>query len=194
MNTSFDNYKVNNNTENVNMEYDTERVSVINNESDYSNVIPTEEGMLYLVKYLYSVYQQFTELVAEDEKKNSQFKQEFKNYMYKKNYGTIFSVNIREKGYNNILCKDFETFETAVRDGNLKNIDSMDIKMNLNYGRGSEGNIYEHENEFSIIIKPFNIIIARKSNYNESNMASIENNIKELFSKLPQINCIFCTK
>ena len=84
-NISFDNYRVSNDTPNTNLEFDTERVSVINNETDYSNVIPTEEGMLYLVKYLYSVYQQFTELVAEDEKKNSQFKQEFKNYMYKKN-------------------------------------------------------------------------------------------------------------
>ena len=173
---------------------DKENVVLTNNEYDYSNVIPNEEGILFLVDYMYKTYEYFLELIKQDEQKNEQYKREFKNYMFKKHYATDFNIVIREKGYNNITCKDYLTFAAAVKDGNLRNIESMDIKMNLSYKRGSESDLQEHENEFSIIIRPFNIVFARKSNRDEDDMKNVEQNIKNIFMQMPAMNSIFCTK
>lgn len=168
--------------------------SVINNEYDYSNIIATIEGVTYLVQYCNNVYKQLLGLIEEDYKKNEPYKLEYRNYMYKKNYGEGFSVYIREKTYNNITCNDLESFKTAVSDGNLKNISSMDIKLNLDYNRGKEGSLVKHENSFTIVFKPSDIIFARKSSHNEATMNQIENDINEIMKKFPVANSIFCTK
>ena len=81
--------------------------AVINNEYDYSNIVPTVEAIAYLVQYCDQMNKQLTKLVEEDKEKNKQFKSEYKEYMYKKSYGQEFQVYIREKSYNNITCKLF---------------------------------------------------------------------------------------
>ena len=45
--------------------------STINNEYDYSNIIPTEDYVLYLVKYCDGIYNQMIRLMNEDEEKNN---------------------------------------------------------------------------------------------------------------------------
>ena len=57
--------------------------SVVHNEYDYSNVVPTIESITYLAQYLSSVYKQFISLVEEDQKKNEQFKEEYRHYSFK---------------------------------------------------------------------------------------------------------------
>ena len=171
-----------------------EELTVINNEYDYSNCIPTIECITYLVQYCDNVYRQFTELVIADEKKNEPLKYEFRNYNYRKSYGERFEIYVKEKSYNNITCKDFATFQKAVSDGNLKNVDSLEIKMNLDYKRGKNSSLVDYENSFVIIFKPYEITFARKSNHNEFNMGEIENNIKDILNKFPVVNSIFCTK
>ena len=171
-----------------------EQKNVINNEFDYSNAIPTIECVTYLVEYCYNLYNQLSMLIAEDEKRNEPLKYEYKNYNYKHHYMMEFEVYIREKSYNNIKCDDLETFKSAVEDGNLKNIDSMDIKLDLSYKRGRENELETYENSYTILIKPFDMLFARKSNHSEENMNLIESNINEILKKFPTVNSIFCTK
>lgn len=168
--------------------------TVINNEYDYSNVLPTVEAISYLIQYCDQIYKQLRKLVDEDEEKNKQFKQEYKDYMYKKSYGELFEVYIREKSYNNITCKDYATFLTAVKDGNLNQVSGIDIKMDLDFDRGKGDNLERHENSFTILFKPYDIKFARKSNHNDPNMNQIENQINDILKKFPVVNTVFCTK
>ena len=133
-------------------------------------------------------------LMNEDEEKNKQFKPEYKQYTYKKNYGTRFEIYIREKTYNNISCKDLVEFESAVKDGNLKNINSMEIKMDLDFRRGNGNNLEDHENSFTVKFEPYKIIFARKSNYIDQEINQVESAIKQILDKFPKVNSIFCTK
>lgn len=168
--------------------------AVINNEYDYSNILPTIECIDYLVKYCDNTYKQLQKLVEEDEEKNKQFKMEYREYRYGKSYGAKFEVYIREKSYNNITCNDYDMFLAAVKDGNLKNISSMDIKLTLNFKRGKGMNVEEYSNSFTILLSPYNIKFARKSDHNESNMNEVETQIKNILNQFPIANCIFCTK
>ena len=167
--------------------------SLINNEYDYSTSIPTIEYISYLIYYCDNEYKRFINLIDEDEQKNKELKYEYKNYNYKKLY-VAFNVYIGEKSYNNINCKDYESFINAVNGGNLKNINNLQIKLDLNYKRGNNNSLVDHENSFTIIFKPYDIIFARKSNYNEQLMNEIENNINNILKKFPKANSIFCTK
>ena len=170
------------------------KISVINNEYDYSNILPTIEMVSYLVNYCESIYKQFLKLKEEDEEKNKQFKPEFKNYMYKNAYKDCFEVRIIEKTYHNITCKDFETFKTAIKDGNVKNVNKLLISLDLSYKRGIGNDLTDYDNSFDIIFKPYEIKFARKSNHNEENMNGIEDSINEILKKFPIANSIFCTK
>lgn len=171
-----------------------ENMVVINNEFDYSNCLPTVECVSYLVKYMYEIYEKFLNLIIEDEEKNKQFKYEYKEWTYKKSYGEKFEVYIREKTYNNITCKDYNSFASAISDGNLKNVTSLTIKLDLDFKRGVGDNLTEYENSFCVDFEPYNTIFARKSNNIDSNINQIENNIKMILEKFPTVNTIFCTK
>lgn len=168
--------------------------TVINNEFDYSNIVPTIEAVSYLVQYCDQMNKQLTKLVENDEEKNKKFKLEYKNYIYKKIYSQGLEVYIREKSYNNITCKDYESFTSAVSDGNLNNVNGLDIRLCLDFERGQENNYDKHENSFSIIFKPYEIIFARKSNHNDPNMDKIEEQINSILKKFPVANSIFCNK
>ena len=161
-------------------EYNKE--SIINNEYDYSNILPVVDYVAYLVQYCDQVYNQLIKLQQEDEEKNKQFKSEYREYNFKKKYSQGLEIYIKEKNYhNNITCKDYNTFKTAIDDGNLKNVSGVDIKLNMDFERGREGNFESHENNFVIIFKPYEITFSRKSNYNDVNIN-------------PVANCIFCNK
>ncbi len=168
--------------------------AIINNEFDYSNILPTIEAVSYLVQYCDSMNKQLIKLVEADEEKNKKFKPEYKEYNYKHSYGQQLEIYIREKSYNNITCKDYETFITAIKNGNLNNISSMDIKLCMDFQRGKGNDLVEHENSFVIIFKPYEITFARKSNYNDISMNQIEEQINSILKKFPVANCIFCNK
>lgn len=168
--------------------------AVINNEFDYSNILPTTEAVSYLVQYCDQMNKQLTKLVEADEEKNRQFKPEYKEYNYKHSYGQQFEIYIREKSYNNITCKDYEIFDAAVKDGNLNNVSSMDIKLCMDFKRGKGDNLVEYENSFTIIFKPYEITFARKSNHNDMNMNQVEDQINSILKQFPVANCIFCNK
>ena len=168
--------------------------AVINNEFDYSNVVPTIEAISYLVQYCEQMNKQLTKLVEEDEEKNKQFKSEYKDYMYKKSYGQEFQVYIKEKSYNNITCNDYESFSSAVKGGNLNQVTGLDIKLCMDFLRGKEEKLEEHENLFTIIFNPYDIKFARKSNHNDPNMNKVEEQINSILKQFPVANSIFCNK
>lgn len=167
---------------------------VINNEFDYSNVVPTIEAISYLVQYCDQMNKQLTKLVEEDEEKNKQFKSEYKDYMYKKSYGQEFQVYIKEKSYNNITCNDFESFLSAVKGGNLNQVTGLDIKLCMDFLRGKAEKLEKHENLFTIIFNPYDIKFARKSNHNDPNMNKVEEQINSILKQFPVANSIFCNK
>ena len=167
---------------------------IINNEFDYSNIIPTVEAVSYLVQFCDQMNKQLTKLVEDDEEKNIQFKNEYRNYMYKKSYGQQFKVYIRDRTYNNITCNDYESFMSAVKDGNLDFVDSVEIKLDMDFDRGIGNDCDKHENSFTIIFEPYNIIFARKSNHNDSTMNNIEEQINSILKQFPVANSIFCNK
>ena len=167
---------------------------VINNEFDHSNIIPTSDAVLYLVKYCDQMNQYLKKMIDEDKEKNKKLKEEYQEYKYKKHYGQGLEIYIREKKYNNINCKDYSSFLSAVNAGNLTNIDYMSITLDLSFYRGTGSNLDECENTFKIIFEPFKTTFARKSNHNDDLMNQIESQINEILKKFPKINSIFCTK
>lgn len=181
--------------ENDSMDIDEEVETTINNESDYSNIIASVDNIAYIVQYCDNVYTQFQQLVAEDEQKNERLKYEFKNYNYKKSYGDTFEVKIRVKDhFTPISCTNYNSFNDAVSQGQLKNLDSLEIELNLDYKRGNNDSLKDHQNLFKISFKPYDIKLIRKSNHNEQNMNQIEENIKQLLNRFSVANTIFCTK
>lgn len=176
------------------MNEDFSSQAIINNEFDYSNIVPNVETISYLVQYCDQVYKQLIKLVEEDEERNKQFKIEYKEWNYKKSYGQDFEVYIREKNYNNITCKDYSQFVSAVNGGNLNGIGSMEIRLCVDFFRGKGENVVEHENSFTMSFKPYEIKFIRKSNHNDPSMNSIEEKINSIFKQFPVANSVFCNK
>ena len=168
--------------------------NVINNEYDYSNVLPLTDYIVYLVKYCDDTLNQLKRLFEEDEEKNKTFKYEYKNYTFKSCYGDRLEIHITPKDYNNITCKDIESFNSAVNNGNLNNISKLRINLDLDYERGTKGNFEKHDNSFSITFEPYNIKFKRSANFKDDMMDMVEKDINEILSKFPIMNTIFCTK
>lgn len=173
---------------------DSEKTLIINNEYDYSNIVPVVEGVIYLVEYCDSVFRQIASLIEEDEARNEKIKYEYRKYNYKKNFSNYFEINIYSKNFSSIVCKDSSSFKSAVENGNLNNIGSLTIKLNLGYKRGIQGNFIEHENSFVISFKPYDIKFIRKSNHKEFDMDKIEKDIINILNRFNVVNNIFCTK
>lgn len=171
-----------------------EEETVISNEYDYSNIVPTIENITYVIQYCDQIYSHFLKLIEEDENKNERLKYEFKNYNYKKSYGEGFEVKIRQKNYNTISCKNYNSFIEAVNNGQILNVDGLEIDLRLDYKRGKNDNLNNHENSFNITFKPYEIKFVRKANYKETDMEQIENNLNDMLQKFPVANTIFCSK
>ena len=168
--------------------------AIINNEYDYSNVLPTVEALSYLIQFCDQMNKKLTTLVEQDEEKNKQFKMEYKEYMYKHSYGQKFEVYITEKSFNSIRCNSYEDFISAAQGDKLNNINGMTITLCMDFYRGNGNDLNEHENSFIITFKPYDIKFLRKSNYNDDAMDQIEAQIKEIMNKFPIANSIFCNK
>lgn len=176
------------------MDFYEEIEATINNEKDYSNIVPTAENIAYLIQYCEQVYNQFLKLVEEDELKNEKLKYDIQNYKFKKNYGEKFEVIIHGKNYNTVYCKNYSSYLELYKSGQLNNVNSLEILLELNYRTGPNSKLVLHENLFKIRFKPYEIIFMRKSNFKDYNMEQIEKNINEILNKFPKVNTIFCTK
>lgn len=161
-----------------------EKDNTINHIFDYSNAVPTKDSISHLVKYCDSVYEHYLWLLKEDDKKAN------KHYSYQKKYVLFLDVRIKDKKFNTIICNSYASLKKAILDDNLDNVDSMEIRLNLDYKK----NDIIYNNLFTILIKPFNLKFIRKSSSNQLEMNVIENNINEILKRFQIINSIFCTK
>ncbi len=166
---------------------------VINHEFDYSNAVPLVENISYLIKFCDNVFNQFMKMVDDDKKKNEKLKHEYKNYLYGESYNQKLEIGVR-KGYDYISYKNCSSFLNAINNKEIVNLSSLEIKLNLNFERGQSGDTKTHENDFKISFEPYKIMFTRKSNFKDSEIDQIENNINELMKKLPTVNTIFCSK
>ena len=116
------------------------------------------------------------------------------NYNFKKSFGERFEIIVREKNYNTVNCKNFDSYMELYNNGQIKNLDSLEINLELDYQTGSNSSLITHENSFVIKFKPYEITFIRKSNFKNFNMEQIENNINEILKKFAVVNTIFCTK
>ena len=168
--------------------------SMINNEYDYSNIVPTAEAVSYLVQYCDQINKQLTKLVDADEEKNKELKSDYKEYTFKKSYSQSFEVNIRSKSIGMTDCKDYNQFKSMVDSGSLKDVSWLVVRLNLNFKRGIGNRLDEHTNSFVISFKPYEIKFVRKSNHKDQNMDQIEQQINNILKKFSVVNSIFCTK
>lgn len=177
------------------MEYFDDNIETsINNEYDYSNMIVTVQSVDFVARLCDHFYNYFLSLVESDEAKNEKLKYEFQNYEYKKSYLDSFKIMIQNKSYNSIYCKSYDSFVDAVNKGQVKNVNCLEIELNLSYQRGTTSKFVNHENVFNITFKPYNIVFTRKSNFKEVNMDKVETSINELLEQIPVVDTIFFSK
>ena len=105
-----------------------------------------------------------------------------------------FEVIIRLKSHDSVRYKNCQSYMEAYKNGQVNNVNSLQIEMNLDYKRGASTSLREHENKFKISFKPYEIMFTRKSNHNEANMNSLENSINDILKKFPVVNTIFYKK
>ena len=172
-----------------------EETNIINNEYDFSNIVVDIEHLEGLIRFLDGLNKQLKKLADEDEEKNKQFKEEYKEYKYKETFGQGLDIYIKYESFSsNITCKDFESFESAVKNGNIKNLRGIDIKLCLDFKRGNGSNLVDYDNLFKITFEPYNITFIRKSNHNDEIMDQIEKKIVATMNQFQVINTIFCSK
>lgn len=173
--------------------------TTINNVYDYSTVIPVIEKIGTIVQFLDGVYSHFMNLSKEEEERNSKLKEEYQEYKYRNRY-SFFEINIRKKiddvfHSDYVTCKNLESFKKMYDEGNLINMEKLEIKMSLSFARGKGYFDNEkYDNDFSIVFEPYNIKFIRKSNYEDPEIDEIEKRINEIFNSFDKCNTIFCSK
>ena len=160
----------------------------------YSNIIPSSQYISVLVQYCEKINNQYTQIIQDDEAKNEKLKYEFQSYQYGKKYSRGLEISIYDKKYKSFICKNLQEFLNAIQNNQVSNIRKLNITLEINFKRGQQPNIEEHENEFEIEFQPYEITFTRKSNFDDRNMQQIETDINELLKKFPAIDTIFCTK
>ncbi len=177
------------------MNYNNDEMElVIDNEYDYSNIVPVVDIITYIVQFCDNTYQQFMKIVDEEMVKNEKLKYEFKEYRYKKHFSQKFEVNVRGKNFEHITYKNYSSYIEALNNNRITNLSSLEIRLDLNFYRGKEENLKSHENEFRILFEPYSIIFKRNSNYKDSEMDQVEKNINDIMKKFPAYNTIFYSK
>lgn len=178
------------------MEQEFDKEVPINNEFDYSNIVAEIQSLSYLVQYADTLYNQLMDMINKDEEKNMKLKIDFKYYEYKKSFDTKFEILVKEKGhsFNNLTLKSYESFMEEANKGNLNNVDSLTIVLNLSYRRGKEFDSKEYVNNFKFVFNPYDIKFIRNSNHDEVSMNQIESNFNEILKKFKVQNSIFSTK
>ena len=115
-------------------------------------------------------------------------------YQYGKKYSRGLEISIYDKNYKSFICKNLQEYLNAIQNNQVSNIRKLNITLEINFKRGQQPNIEEHENEFEIEFQPYEITFTRKSNFDDRNMQQIETDINEILKKFPAIDTIFCTK
>ena len=76
-----------------------EETNIINNEYDFSNIVVDIEHLEVLIRFLDGLNKQLKKLADEDEEKNKQFKEEYKEYKYKETFEKGLDIYITYESY-----------------------------------------------------------------------------------------------
>ena len=169
-----------------------ETKDIIENTYNFSDTIITVEVIDYIAKYFQSIIDYYEKLFIEDEQKNEKLKYDFQNYSYKKSYNTGLDITIGSKEYSSIHCNNYNSFKQMINENKAKNLGFFNIELSINYKSGNNNNLIEHNNNFSIKMKPYDIIFKCSSNNSDSEMNNVEEYIiNEIFNKIPHVPTIF---
>ena len=146
----------------------------INNEYDYSDIFPNKENIYKIFSFCYSLYDKFNSLLERQDK-----------HQIEKGKLCGYEIFIVDNSHENKVYSNFEDFKNEFE--NIKNISYITLVINLQYIKLNE----EYNNEFRIIIKPYNIKFNRKSNHEQVVMNQIEDSINNVMSKLRAEDTIF---
>lgn len=163
----------------------------VNHEYLYPNVLVVREYVENLAGFCYKAYRALSKKVTEEEEKNEPLKYEHREYDYKKSYGMRFKIYIWTNNSGSLEYDSDDALRTAAANGRLNDVSSLKIEMDLDFGRGKEGAIEEHKNEFVISFRPYDIKFVRNSNYNDPEMDDLEKQIVNLMEDFPATKTIF---
>ena len=156
-----------------------------------TNALVTTDKLLELAKYCYEESNKLSKLIESDEEKNAPLKQEYQEYQYGNSFGNSFRIYIYRSNVNDVKVTSFQEFQNACNNGVVKKVYKLEIDLKLNYYTGNRLEKDYHENQFTIIFKPFDIVIERKSNHVESNMDLVEKNICDYIEGFDKVDTIF---
>lgn len=163
----------------------------INHDYLYPNILVVREYVENLVGFCDGAYRTFLKKVAEEEEKNESLKNEYREYMYKKSYGMRMKVYIWTNNSVSLEYDNEGAFRAAANSGKLNDVSSLKIELHLDFGRGREGSIEDHKNEFIVDFKPYNIKFVRNSNFDDPEMSELEEQIVKLMEGFPATKTIF---
>jgi hypothetical protein len=165
----------------------------INNYYDYSNALVDEQCILILAKYIDSVYQNILSISASDEQKNEQIKWEYRKYDYKKGYIKLEFL-MRDKNYGSFTCENSASLANFIKEGKISNLSSLEMRLVIDYSRGTSNNLVYMNNSFILNFKPYEINFKRISNSNDQYMNQVETSINDILKQFKKYNTIFCNK
>ena len=163
----------------------------VNHEYLYPNILVVREYVENLVGFCDRVYRAFIKKVAEEEEKNEPLKYEHREYKYKKSYGMRMKVYIWTNSSVSLEYDNEGAFRAAANSGKLNDVSSLKIELDLDFGRGREGSIEDHKNEFRVEFRPYDIKLVRNSNYADPEMDELEEQIVKLMEDFPATKTIF---
>lgn len=169
-------------------------LKTINNKYDYSTAIVGTEQFMYIVNYLENIAKNFLDMLAKEEEKNKNLKFELQHFDYKQVYGVGFKINLRNKELGYMNYKDLNVFRQDFNDKKLKNLEYVELVLDLSFKRGIGFELTDYNNKFTICFKPYEIVFTRESDHNVMLMNQLETNIKNMLDQLPLVDTIFCSK
>ena len=165
--------------------------SPVNHEHLYPNLLPVREYVENLASFCERAYKVLEKKADEDEQKNASIEYSQQEYVYKKSFGAGFKVHL----YTNAnVSLDYETADSllaASRDGRLNDVSMLVIRLDLDFSRGKNNAFEDHNNEFEISFRPFDVKFLRNSNYVDPDMDKLEDEIVKILEDFPFMKTIF---
>ena len=165
-------------------EYSKEEKKIIKNTKEYSDKIVNTYSIGILSNYCESIYKAFLKLTNKDEKDNEKLSYNKRNYHYKKK-NVSFEIYAVDKELNHYSFETYNAYINSINGGNLDDVNSLSLKLNLSYSKGTNGNLEDYNNEYEIIFKPYSIKVERISNHKDECMDQVEEAIDNIIKKLP---------
>ena len=168
-------------------EYGSDEKGTIKNEHEYTDKIVNSYSIGVLSNYCESIYKAFLDLCKHDEKMNKELSYEKRSYHYKKK-NVSFEIYAVDKELNHYSFETYNAYINSINIGNLDDVNSLSLKLNLSYSKGRNGGLEDYINEYEIMFKPYSIIVERTSNHKDESMDQVEESINNIIEKLPSEN------